>query len=1033
MDFSFVSNRGTKLIRFQRFQDLIQPGLLTKLTLLCAPAGYGKTSALQIALNPIIHDVVWIELDQQDNSPSHLVEKLIKSLKLSNLNQNHHQNSLGNLFQLIVDKQSSSHSSLTLVFDDYQNIKSKIVHVELFDLILKAPPNIHIFIASRSMPPFPLSKLRLQGDLLEINSDQLSLKPDEIHSFYFLNTGKDLPKEIVQEIWEKSQGWLAVLSIIAVNQKNEKDSFIKVSQIDGTSPGIYSFIEDEIYNQLSPSRREILLLTSILEDFVPGLCETLSARRDALEILRDLSRTHGLLRENYGGYTHIPLIRDFCFQKLLEDRPEQIRLIRQKAANWFEKENQFEEALNQWLEIGDFQNGIRIINQIGWETLQKSGYEIVLQWCNCIEKLIGGLPNELSELKGFALLRKGDIDQAQLVFNNLPAIQGSLASVMIAHYQGQYKAVQKIAQEVLEKLSESEWVLRSQIAIQLGLSHLYLREVDHAEQAFSQALYFAEKASNLSLICVATTMLSVIFYNRGLTTQSLSMLKRSLALSGLNSPDATFNTQIRLAQIELEIGNFQAASDYLETAIAKGEGIVSSEALAYGHIILGRIARLKMDYLSATEHYQTASRLAPKGAFFWESNFTEWMLLHLALDEYSVVKTWIAQRNLSADRAEATSDDCYLVLARYFLRIGDYHAAINTLQKILKNGRENKWGFVDLEVLPWLATAYYLANDVSKANSVFKESILISSRQGYCQAYLEAYQDFPQVVQLLMDQVQQTNMEVEYLKNLSMVFQITPSIETRLNSTSVQKMSITANQFELRLFGGLRVFQGGVELAADGWRTEKARTLLAYFAIHYEHPIPLEKILDDVWPNRPPDESRRLFHTNLYFLKRTLRGENEDLELIRYRSGKYSLNLQYYWIDLMEFDRLISGNPDPVTFNKSLELITGTCLRDIYDDWAIELQNTIDQRILEIHSYLAKYYAGKGETSQAIIHSMKALQIDPLREDMVRLLIGCYGSTGDSASAATVYKTFRQTLKTELGVEPDKDTVLIANRFRIPQ
>ncbi len=1031
MDSSFVQNRGVNLFPFQRIQDLIRPGLSSKLTLLCAPAGYGKTSTLQIALHPLQHQVVWIHLNEQDNIPHHLVNKLKKAFDLPAPSQDQSNHPLENFFKALMLSRETGQKPLFLVLDDYQVIKSKAIHVELFNLILSAPDTIHIFIATRSMPPFPLSKLRLQGDLVELYYDQLALKPDEIRSLLKHKTGKEFSQDILQTIWQKTEGWLAMICLIASNPAIENEFSKFIYQLNGTSPAIYSYIEDEIYNQLSPSRREILLKTSLVEEFTSGLCEAVAERQDTFEILNDLSRTHGLLKKIPDGYSFHPLLLDFCRHKLLAERPGQINPIHQKAAIWLEQENQPSRALKHWLEIGNYPKAVGIIQQIGWETLQKSGYENVLKWCGRLEKSPDGLPPELSEIKGFALLQKGDIDQAQVVFNELSTIQGMLASVMIARYQGRYETVQQIAQEALAQLPGSELILRSQIAIQLGLSNLYLRQVARAEQAFSQALYFAEQASHINLICIATTLLSAIFTNRGQNDRSIAMLKRALALGGTAPSEASVSTQIRLAQIELEMGNLQSATHYVETGLKHGEGVASTDILAYGNIILGRIARLQMNYLKATELHQTAARLAHKGGFFWETNLSEWMLLHLALDEFSVIKAWATQKNLSPEIAESTSDDCYLVFARYLLRTGEYEAAITTLQNILSHGRKNQWGFVDLAILPWLAAAYLLANDPQNANAVFLESLQISAPQGYCQAYLEAYQDFPETINGLINQAQRTGTETEHLKKLSSVFQKTPSAVDKQKSAMVQKGSAAANQIELRLFGGLRAYQGGVELAANGWRTEKARSLLAYFAVHYDHPVSLEDILEALWPDRSPAETRKLFHTNYYFLKKTLLSGNEDLELFRFRAGKYALNLRYFWIDLMEFDQSYSAKNEPAAYQKALELVNGPCLMGIDDNWAIDVQNQYERKTLELHIALAKHFASTGETTQAIQQATKALQSDPLREDLVRLLIGWHGTSGDLAAAIAVFESYRNHLKTELNIEPEQETILLANRFRL--
>ncbi len=1003
----------------QRIINSLSEGLCSPFILLCSPAGYGKTTALKLALDSLGRNAFWINLEKVHNNPNLFLEELDRQFNgdyriPSSIKNNE------NIDNRFLDLLSSQTGEYYCVLDNYHVIENNSIHETIQRLIAAKIPGLHLVISSRLDPPFALSKIHLQGELFEMRTAHLTFSQEEATGLVEFRSGKAVPTEESIEIWHLSEGWPALICILV----KYLDEGFSSSIYSNHMQAVYSYFEEEIFSFQSPEFQEFLVRTSILEQLTPTICEAVTELINAKDLFRTAARAQLMLPDKNGAFRFHKIFSEFLRQKLADQKPQLVVPLHQRAAAWFEQHGVSDKALRHTLESGNITSAVEMINLLGWDAIRKGQQAVVLQWIRHLENMISGPISALNEIKVFALLQQGEVEEAESILAEISTIRGVLASAMIARIHGQYEVVERVASDVLSNGSAEDLQLRCQIELQLGLARLIDRKVLQAEIMLSQALYHAEQIGNTNLILATTIALSAVFHNRGDYSHAISMLERVLALNNTDlSPDG-ISSQFRLGQLLLEIGQIEKAKAAVENGLEKGASIVSPEFLAYGHIVQARISRIEGDFTKAAEHHQAAARLAPKGGLMRKANLAERMKLYLVSSEITVVESWAAEQGLIPENAEYTGDEAYLVLAQLKLQTNQAEIAVQVLSKLVQNAQDNDWVNASLLILPWLAIAQMKAGKSSLAEETFIEALQISAQHGYCLAFIELFNKYPLLVQTLLSLAAERGVETEHVTKHTTSKASSESEKT--NPIVLKTVAPSSKCFEVRLFGGLRVFRDGMEIAENGWRTESARDLLALLAINYNRPIPIDLLIDNLWPQRADSKIRRLFHTNLYYLRRTLLHDGENQELFIHCSGNYSINREFFWIDLQHFDDLVAGQPDIACLTNALQVATAPCLLGFYKDWAIEIQQQYDQQIFQAHIKLAHLHARNGDLHEAIGSAEKALEKDPLDENLARQLMGWYYALGNRAAAIMCYESLRQNLAKELSIEPSLETLNLA-------
>jgi ATP/maltotriose-dependent transcriptional regulator MalT len=408
------------LVSRPRLQEQIVQGLRVPLTLIIAPAGFGKTTLVASCIASWGMPVAWLSLDQNDNQVGCFLTYLIAALREAD-------NTIGSgaaklmagmqqappkavLTSLINDLDTTGRK-IVLVLDDYQFINSQAVHEEVAFLLEHCPNTFHIVIATRSDPPLPLARLRARGQTVELRATNLSFTEPEAAQFLNDVMGLCLDAGAVAVLKERTEGWIAGLQMAALSMRDREDVAAFIEGFSGTNRYILDYLLEEVLASQSPEIQRFLLYTSILERLTAPLCETVLEvekledwNNDKLaatfqpsnlpycqQILEYLERANLFLvplDDERQWYRYHHLFGELLRARLQHNAPELIAYLNARASAWYEHHGWIDEAVNHSIKAKDWEGTARLVEQNIMAFLSRGQLATVMKW-------IDVLPQEL--------------------------------------------------------------------------------------------------------------------------------------------------------------------------------------------------------------------------------------------------------------------------------------------------------------------------------------------------------------------------------------------------------------------------------------------------------------------------------------------------------------------------------------------------------------------------------------------------------------------------------------------------------------
>ncbi len=403
--------------RPQLLEKIVQ-GSRKTLTLISAPAGYGKTTLLaewidflQRVNTPTHWAVSWFSIDAGDNDPIRFLAYLTAALKkvdleirtatLENIHSADSQYPINTLALLLNDLQELDRPVL-LVLDDYQFISNPAIHDGITFLLEHLPEKVHMVIATRSDPPILLSRMRARGELSEIRAEDLRFTPAETNRFLNQVFTLDLSQEQVTKLESRTEGWIAGLQLAGVSMQGRGDIPQFIDAFSGSHRFIMDYLAEEALSRQPSEIQSYLLKTSILERLNDGLCNfvlSINSTSETLEVqypvplpaIADEQKIRLAMLENLGlfivpmdderiWYRYHHLFADLLRTRLQSVSPSLIPKLHQRASIWFEQHGDIEASINHSLAAEDWDNASRLIALQLPEYLENGQMTTVLKW-----------------------------------------------------------------------------------------------------------------------------------------------------------------------------------------------------------------------------------------------------------------------------------------------------------------------------------------------------------------------------------------------------------------------------------------------------------------------------------------------------------------------------------------------------------------------------------------------------------------------------------------------------------------------------
>jgi len=365
-----------RIVRRNRLSDKLDEALNRKLTIVSAPAGFGKTTLISSWINQNNIESTWVSLDESDNAPEEFLSYIILGLqqfnsdfgigamKLLESANNPNPRSIANI---LINDSLTIEQDIVLILDDFHFINNHEVFTLVGYLLENIPNNFHILISTRSDPILPLSRLRSQQQLLEIRSGDLNFSEKEISKLFNKTLQLGLSDSEIHSIALKTEGWIAGLQLAALSINNYENKIDFIKNFSGNDRYIMDYLIEEVLNSLSEEIKNFLLKTSILEQFSGSLCNEILGIDNSQSIIEELEKKNIFIIpldnvRHWFRFHH--LFADLLKQRLSIFTPDIVSELHNKASDWFEKNELFDLAINHALKVNNSQKSINILDKI---------------------------------------------------------------------------------------------------------------------------------------------------------------------------------------------------------------------------------------------------------------------------------------------------------------------------------------------------------------------------------------------------------------------------------------------------------------------------------------------------------------------------------------------------------------------------------------------------------------------------------------------------------------------------------------------
>ncbi len=413
-----------------RLLDKLEKDYKSKpLSLVCAPAGYGKSYLVGRWLSERGIKTCWISFNEEDNSLQAFLAYLIASIKNTfheSLSEIEKLSTVANpppleiLVTVLINEIEQIEENFVLVFDDYHRINKSTIHNFIIDFLKYPPSNLHLCIISRKDPPLKLNSFRVYNQMNEVRMSDLAFNKKEIFLLYKNMKKIDLDETILSNLYEKTEGWITGLRLTAYSIETLDDLIQMVGRIKEKSGLVYNFLVEEVLEKQQPELREFLLSTSILDRFCPDLINALfdnenNAGEVTGQVFIDRIKRANLflisLDHEGNWYRYHHEFQDLLRRQLASKKQKaEIDSLHRRASKWFAENNFIVEALEHSIEANDVEGAAKIIEQNREMAVNSDRLDILSKWLEYIpEEVIQKNPHLLTARAWIFLLYNSQI------------------------------------------------------------------------------------------------------------------------------------------------------------------------------------------------------------------------------------------------------------------------------------------------------------------------------------------------------------------------------------------------------------------------------------------------------------------------------------------------------------------------------------------------------------------------------------------------------------------------------------------------
>lgn len=414
-----------QVVNRPRLISRLNDGLYTKLILVSASAGFGKSTVLSQWLDQCDYPTAWLSLDENDSELSRFLRYFVVALQtvdphigedVLEMLQSPYLPPTDAILTTLLNAIATIRQDMIFVLDDYHAIDSSEIDDALTFLLDHLPPQFHLVIATREDPQVPLARLRVRGQLTEVRIADLRFTAEESADFLNQMMNLSLSKEDVIALERRTEGWIAGLQLAALSLRGRDNTSDFIEAFTGSHRFVLDYLVEEVLQHQPDTVREFLLKTAILERFNHALCTAVTTRDDSKQLLDMLERANVFLialDDTQDWYRYHHLFADALYSHLVNDYPDEISDLHLRASIWFDQHNFAPEAIQHGLKAQSFDHAADLIEKVWPEMDENYQSQTWIRWLKALPDEIVAERPILNLGHSWALLNLGDVDAAE--------------------------------------------------------------------------------------------------------------------------------------------------------------------------------------------------------------------------------------------------------------------------------------------------------------------------------------------------------------------------------------------------------------------------------------------------------------------------------------------------------------------------------------------------------------------------------------------------------------------------------------------
>lgn len=750
------------------------------LTLISAPAGYGKTTLVAEWIHSSQNraKTAWLSLDDADNDLGRFLSYAVAALcrkdeslgcGAQNLLQMTRSASPTAVLDAWINELAALQQPVCLVLDDYHVIARPEIHEALEYCLDHHPPHFHWVITTRADPPLSLARLRARQQMTEIRAQDLRFTPQEAHQFFAHSTRSPLPAETLQALETRTEGWAVGLQLAALALQNRSDPQAFVETFRGSHRYVLDYLAEEVLHQQSEEMQRFLIQTSILDRLNASVCEALTGQANSQALLTHLEQANLFiipLDDQRGWYRYHHLFADYLRTGL--SSAESVELQR-KAALWHEAQGSSFEAVRYALASKQPDFAAEVIQRALERETTWSGGNVALlsSWLDALPAQALRSRPQLSLNASRILYLCGRFDQAdkciaqtEEALQALPPSEEVEEMRALAHiYRGAVFAVRGKLPQALEetaagqmRLSPDHHLGQARAFYSLGLVHEHSAQFETALRHYLRASEEAETAGVLFLAIHARCAAAQLEIRQGRLGRAEQICRTALAAAE-NTPIPPLGlAKIILGSILLERNQLEDAQNLLEegTALARQGGL--TDDVISGWASLAHLCTLQNRLDEAEAAVQSIRTLLTVYDLPHLARYAGAYLarLHLYTGRQAAAETWAA--DYRAVRAAAPFTFGELTLARVLLAAGAWDDIPAVLEPILEQAQRSGENQTVIEAAMLLARCRHARRETQAAVAYMLQALRLAAPEGYTRLFLDEGPPMQELLRLVRPQ-----------------------------------------------------------------------------------------------------------------------------------------------------------------------------------------------------------------------------------------------------------------------------------------